>query len=1215
MSWILVEFLILLTAALYCTAAPADEGCGHPGSMMEAALDGDWTANRYPSGKTATYSCRPGYSRLGTIRKVCIEGQWDFVGTKGQCKKKSCGHPGDIPFGTFELKAEDEFVFGAIVEYSCDEGYRMVSRQKKRECTATGWSNFPPHCEVQRCPPVEVTDKVNVLSTSYDEEYSVGQVVRFECKDPKQKLEGPSEIFCKSEGEWNLNPPICVEITCSPPVINKGKVSKLKLTNYKENELIQFTCDSGYKASRNGETTCTKAGWSPTPSCDEITCDPYQQVKNGKLIKDKDVYREGNTIKFVCDDYYTIEHSPNDPRVCTSNGWSPPLSCINKKCERPEIKNGWLHSYYSFPSHPGATVGYRCNTNFLTPNRREDGSIYCAATGWRPEPKCSRKCNYKEAVLDNANTHLYPTQHAYVEGDKIQFICNGDFKTADGTDRGWMICLPNGKFSPSKCSKTCSIASLQYGKYQPHKSEFDIGEYLRYECNDGFTTPNGKFVGSSQCLTSGWSSDLKCIAIHCNFDDKAYSNGHIFTYRCPGKNSLTSHSSQCFHYGWGPPVTCPDKKPIQPTESPDTESADKKSIQPTESPDTEAPVPAQPDSPKVPVQKPDSRKECPPAHSPTNVKIIDRKLKYYSGETMKMKCDKGYTMHGSASVQCKNGVWDSPPQCIQSKQCKNPLTIKHGELTEDSKQKSYITDNIVRYRCNLGFQISESDQSICVDGQWTAPPICTEKSCGEAPSVENAVIRGTKTDYEHGENANYQCNKDFAFAGGSSAECIEGKWLNIPTCTTTSCGPAPEVPNANIITKKNKFASGEKAMYQCVIGYSLEQLGAVCENTQWEDIPVCRRIGESCGPAPIVQFGDTKDVRKTFYDSGSTVEYKCPNFHVLTGNKTVTCWNGVWENAPVCLEPCTAKETDMKQNNIQLRYGRNQKLYSEHGNTIEFSCLNGYDSPSGTNMRITCDKGVLQYPKCFKKGSCILQSTIMISSNIYYNKSTVVELGETIAFECNEGMFPENGLRATCTQNGIKYPKCIATKSCSDPIIQHGNLKTEQQGNYDSGSSVEFQCNENYVLSGNINVKCDNGQWIDPPQCLRPCQISIEDVNKNNIQLPSSDALRIIYEHGTGVDFTCKPKFKHPNLAYLKSVCYDGNMKYHRCFAGKTCRIDQDKVDENNLELHEVHDNEVYYEEDEIILFKCKGGFQGDNKPTGNCSKQTISYPKCTPRV
>lgn len=36
--------------------------------------------------------------------------------------ERPCGHPGDTAFGSFELVEGDEFVYGAKVVYTCDQG-------------------------------------------------------------------------------------------------------------------------------------------------------------------------------------------------------------------------------------------------------------------------------------------------------------------------------------------------------------------------------------------------------------------------------------------------------------------------------------------------------------------------------------------------------------------------------------------------------------------------------------------------------------------------------------------------------------------------------------------------------------------------------------------------------------------------------------------------------------------------------------------------------------------------------------------------------------------------------------------------------------------------------------------------------------------------------------------------------------------------------------
>ncbi|KAM4022621.1 complement factor H-like isoform 2-T2 [Anomaloglossus baeobatrachus] len=429
------------------------------------------------------------------------------------------------------------------------------------------------------------------------------------------------------------------------------------------------------------------------------------------------------------------------------------------------------------------------------------------------------------------------------------------------------------------------------------------------------------------------------------------------------------------------------------------------------------------------------------------------------------------------------------------------------------------------------------------------------------------------------------------------------------------CNHPPAVPNSSIAGEvKKRYFSGEMVTYSCNVGFTLNRdlTGETkCENTQWINLPVCRRIGEQCGAPPTIQFGDIISITKNSYQSNEYVEYKCPNYYLLKGDKIVRCLNGVWGEAPACLEPCTAKEKSMAENNLQLKYSTDKKLYSLHGDSLEFVCKPGYEVPPGTRMRVICEAGKLEYPKCFRRGFCVLQQSTMITSNIHYNISSVVDQGQTIRFVCNEDMRPEDKLEAICDSGSISYPKCIAAKSCKSPEILNGFLKTEQQASYDSGSSVEFECNTDYVKKNRKNPKCENGEWIDQPVCYSPCKISLEILTERNIQLRSSN-IDHSYIHGTEIEVSCKTGYRRPNQQTYLIECYDGKFTYLRCFSKNPCRIGQEELDSNNLELDEVHVNEIYYAEGEIIQFQCKNGFQFLGQPTGKCSSQTVIYPTCT---
>ncbi|XP_053549805.1 complement factor H isoform X2 [Bombina bombina] len=1322
----LLGFLVVLSAALCCSAQVR---CKRPERRKEAELVDD--AETFAPGTTIVFKCRPGYSRLGSIKMTCTDvGTWVTASPEGQCKLKSCGHPGDIDFGTFELTKESEFVFGAVVEYKCDDGYQMLSRQKTRQCTANGWSGAVPHCEVKRCPPVEMESGVNLLSTSFDDdEYSVGQVVRFECKNPRFKIDGAREIFCTSEGEWSANPPTCKEIFCQKPQISKGVVTNPK-NIYKEDDRISYSCNPGFKSERNAEATCTGNGWSPEPSCVEIVCYP-DRVINGQVTQPKVMYKEGETIKVQCDRGFQLEGDANLPRTCTKNGWSPPMKCISKMCDRPQILYGKLTwgTYYGFPKTISSVIEYYCNDGYLPPDKEYYRRSMCTENGWIPRPQCLRTCSNYYVRVDNAE--LLATQNVYVSGDKVRFRCYRDYKTEDGNEEGEIECLPTGTFTTARCryKKTCTITALDHGSYQPQKKSFYVGENLRYSCNDGFVSPNQNRVENLQCTSNGWQHTPKCTEIRCpilkesklistkqaykegdvvqlsckdgyRLSGSAYSQCHyngwfpplptceerncnlpeitvvsdvkrtpyLLTYKvdaeavfsCYNGYKLTGESrSRCSEHGWDPPIpsctemTCTvtdtdiltsgNKREVKYDETlqarcagpnsyrnylctesgwrPSLPTCSKKDPAPTTSPTTVAPIEPEKKDPTTPAPSTVivvAPGECPQAPQIKNARIKDLKSRYYNGDAIEIKCNPEYKLYGLGLINCQDGKWGSLPQCVQLQECDQPPTIENGEITKESIEERYFTDAKVIYKCNAGFHISGSDESLCLNGQWTAAPVCAGDDCRKAPIIEFAFIEGEKPSYQHNDRVEYKCLDGYKHEGISTAKCLQGEWYDLPTCVSTKCESPRPIPNGRLKTKTNaEYLPGEKVQYECYWGYALEKNKneAVCENSRWVQTPVCKKIGERCDLPPVVQNGVIRQDRRLIYESGSTVEYVCPNYYVMEGKAIIKCENGVWDDPPVCLEPCTAGERQMKVHNIRLRWRSDTKLYSKHGDTMGFSCLDGYEINDEALLRVTCIRGELKYPKCIKRGSCVLSQTTMEQNSIYLNRTSEIESGETVEFKCNEGMVPETSLTATCRSNIINYPKCIADRKCvSTPNVPNGKLKSEQQDSYDSGVSVEFECNPGYVQIGSVNVKCTKGEWSEIPKCLKPCTVSEEELNNKHIELRSQDDLDKSHTHGTEVNIKCKLGLRHPNQASLRLECIDGRMHYPKCFSKQTCRLDQDKLDENFLELDPLHNNENYYEEGDIVRFRCKQKYVNTSGTERTCTKGEVTYPTCSPR-
>ncbi|XP_056384070.1 integumentary mucin C.1-like [Hyla sarda] len=89
----------------------------------------------------------------------------------------------------------------------------------------------------------------------------------------------------------------------------------------------------------------------------------------------------------------------------------------------------------------------------------------------------------------------------------------------------------------------------------------------------------------------------------------------------------------------------------------------------------------------------------------------------------------------------------------------------------------------------------------------------------------------------------------------------------------------------------------------------------------------------------------------------------------------------------------------MEEKNIKLRWRDQKTLESPHGKTVEFECKPGYDFPYGTEMRVQCKNGRMDYPRCYN-----------------------------MAIECGG----PNGHRRECGFNGISQIDCKRRNCCFD---------------------------------------------------------------------------------------------------------------------------------------------------------------------------------------
>ncbi|KAM5148320.1 coagulation factor XIII B chain-like isoform 2-T2 [Mantella aurantiaca] len=380
-----------------------------------------------------------------------------------QSKEKSCGYPGDIAFGTFEVKNEDGFVFGAIVEYSCDPGYQMISKHKTTECTATGWSRAIPDCEARLCPPV-VDDSVTVLSTVFDEEYTVGHVIKLQCKNPNYKLDGPSQIYCTSNGAWNIDPPTCKD----PCTLKNDKMEQHNIqvkdyrTHFKHNDVIEFECIPGYEISnpKNLTIKCNE-GAITYPTCQmreqkngKKTCPPPPQVMFGEAMGvKKEMYDEGSIIHFKCLSYFKLIGKKK--MKCKDGVWVQPPTCIapcilNDKYIKGN--NTIINATEKYIVH-GESVKFECLPTFQTSKPNLLKAV--CKNGKLKYPTCNLvPCILNDNYIKGNNTIVKTMERYIVHGETVKFECLPTFRISK--PHLLKVECKNGKLKYPTCMKTAT---------------------------------------------------------------------------------------------------------------------------------------------------------------------------------------------------------------------------------------------------------------------------------------------------------------------------------------------------------------------------------------------------------------------------------------------------------------------------------------------------------------------------------------------------------------------------------------------------------------------------------------------------------------------------------------------------------------------------------------------------------------------------------------
>ncbi|XP_077964163.1 complement factor H isoform X4 [Gasterosteus aculeatus] len=367
--------------------ASTAKSCNPPPKVENSIIKASYQ-REYFSDSEVTYQCRDNYMMEGQGKMICKDGQWmeniitctpycdklrdesmtftadkeiylneefiryrcDINNLEGiatcfntkwnktrECEVKPCELPDDTDNGYYQIIKGEDFVFGTTIQYFCNEGYQMVSREDTRTCLLDRWTNHVPICERMSCAPPALVEGVRVQGLPENDDPIIpGRFLTFSCENPGQDLNGSSRLACGEDGQWNKPFPSCEDTTCEVgPLQPRLGVTGLPAENekIKNGHKLQFHCDNHFIIQGSREIECLPTGkWSdafPTCTANQDCGEPPFLTNGDTTETSRTLYKRNERVHYSCKAYHTMEGEPY--RTCINGKWSGEMKCL-KPC-------------------------------------------------------------------------------------------------------------------------------------------------------------------------------------------------------------------------------------------------------------------------------------------------------------------------------------------------------------------------------------------------------------------------------------------------------------------------------------------------------------------------------------------------------------------------------------------------------------------------------------------------------------------------------------------------------------------------------------------------------------------------------------------------------------------------------------------------------------------------------------------------------------------
>ncbi|XP_035268940.1 complement factor H-related protein 2-like [Anguilla anguilla] len=325
-------------------------------------------------------------------------------------------------------------------------------------------------------------------------------------------------------------------------------------------------------------------------------------------------------------------------------------------------------------------------------------------------------------------------------------------------------------------------------------------------------------------------------------------------------------------------------------------------------------------------------------------------------------------------------------------------------------------------------------------------------------------------------------------------------------------------------------------------------------------------LENGCPRLPVVENADVLDSSlKTNYTDGDLIHFTCRVGYVSSRKITYKCNDRRWTiNRQT---KCSPKQCELPEDIVNGYYNLVNGTDFVFGTVIKYTCNEGYMLVGRSNTRLCMSEGWSdRVPSC-EVVKCLaeLNNDNMIVTGLGDDIS--VSYGHVLHFKCASSDLTLNGEpEVTCLSNGkwsSSFPTCggkihAPTQrppqpkpqpwfSCAPPpLIPFGDIKGLRKDTYRHNDEAEYQCMSSYVISGPRFIRCDGGQWNDPPKCLQPCTLTMEEMERQGIQLKYGPPRKLYVKHKDRVQFMCRYGKSPADQTFIE-YCNDGTMSIPSC--------------------------------------------------------------------